>query len=142
VHGGLERRARRSIVGSWLAAGPSRPCPTRHCSQVKGCLHFIDMILGDFSLLFCFFQTEKDLYYTWEHSTNPFYMKDPQDYTKSTEHTTKASKLHRRSPPPITPSNQAGEASNDDVGKKTTCQDRRTAPRFGIAAAVDAMSNP
>jgi hypothetical protein len=32
-------------------------------------------------------------------------MKDPEDYIKYTEHTTKDTKLH------------------DDIGKKTTCQD-------------------
>jgi hypothetical protein len=56
-----------------------------------------------------FFLAEKDLYCI-KHSTDPFYKKDPEDYTNYKENTTKVPNLHRRSPPPTTPLSQAREA--------------------------------
>jgi hypothetical protein len=95
-------------------------------------------LINSYSL---FLRTEKDLYCT-KHSTNPFYKKDPGDYTNYKENTTKDPNLHLRSPPPTTLPIQAGEAMSDDAGKKTTYQDRSTAPRIGIAATVNSMSHP
>jgi hypothetical protein len=69
---------------------------------------------------------KKDLYSIRERDTNPFYEKDPGDYTNYKEdHPMSREQLSLTAAP-----------------ERRTCQSQRAAPSFGFAARVDAMRPP
>jgi hypothetical protein len=98
-------------------------------------------VFGNKGFFNFFFAIEKGLkIHLGVQYTSFFLKKDPEYKAYYTYTITRINKHHQASPPAAVAPNFVEERTNIEAQKKSVCHNQRTAPRFGIAARINATS--